>query len=139
MQNQRRSFNRDNKLNVVMLFTDDIDMCIDRAKIRFESGRHLVKPETIREMYQNTIPLLKANFQFIDHLLLIDIDHNTVNRIAEFSKEKQLLTIYSDKSDWFRSELKPFIEEQQSVKSFSSPALKPMSPDNPGLDQGPAR
>jgi len=63
----------ENKLNVVLLFTDDLSMCRERAAKRFELGGHEVNPAVLDNMYHNTIPLLSAYFQDIDHLTLADI------------------------------------------------------------------
>ena len=82
-----------------------------RAKKRHEHGLHLVKPEIIREMYTNTIPLLKNNFADIDHLVLINTDaDNLLNRIAEYDKENKSLEIFNYSADWFNDDLKQFIE-----------------------------
>ncbi|BAU52096.1 hypothetical protein [Mucilaginibacter gotjawali] len=64
-----KKFNNENQLNVILFFTDSLQLCLDRAKIRYESGLHLVTPETITEMYNNTLPLLKTNFDAIDNLI----------------------------------------------------------------------
>jgi predicted ABC-type ATPase len=83
-----KRLNFDNKLHIILFFTDDVDLCKRRAKKRYESGRHLVEPETIDEMYANTLPLLKANFEAVDHLILLDANrHDELNPVAEYDKE----------------------------------------------------
>lgn len=55
------AFDPSNKIYLVLFFTDNINLCIDRAKVRHLSGGHEVKQEIIKEMYQNTFPLFEAN------------------------------------------------------------------------------
>jgi predicted ABC-type ATPase len=107
-----KRFNVDNKLNVILFFTDTLQLCIDRARIRHESGLHLVKPETITEMYNNTLPLLKANFNSVDNLSLIDAnENNDFFTIANYNKIDRRLESRDHNCDWFANDLKPFIEQ----------------------------
>jgi len=106
-----KKFSNENQLNVILFFTDSLQLCIERAAIRFESGLHLVKPETITEMYNNTIPLLKANFDAIDNLSLIDAtEENDFLTVAEYSKAAKKLELRGQNPDWFKNDLKLFIE-----------------------------
>jgi predicted ABC-type ATPase len=108
-----KRFRNENRLNIILFFTDDEGLCLRRAKERHEHGLHLVEPEIISEMYANTIPLLKNNFANVDHLLLINIsEDNTLHRIAEYNKEHKSLEIFSNNADWFDVDLKPFIKSQ---------------------------
>jgi predicted ABC-type ATPase len=105
-----KRFNFDNKLYVVLFFTDDLDLCKDRAKKRYESGRHLVEPETIEKMCNNTLPLLKANFEAVDHLILLNANRNDeLNAVAEYDKEAGTLNILDDSAVWFKDDLMGFI------------------------------
>ncbi|HWZ05084.1 MAG TPA: hypothetical protein VNX40_15815 [Mucilaginibacter sp.] len=106
-----KKFNNENQLNVILFFTDSLQLCLDRAKIRHESGLHLVKPETITEMYNNTLPLLKANFDSIDNLSLIDASRkNDFFTVAEYSKAAKKLELRGQNPDWFKNDLRSFIE-----------------------------
>jgi len=106
-----KNFRHENKLHVILFFTDDINLCLTRAKERYESGRHLVKPEVIREMYANTIPLLKSNFYMIDELVLLDSNnHGELILVANYEKETNQLIIHDDSPDWFSKDLKPFLK-----------------------------
>jgi len=107
-----KRFSNENLLNVILFFSDSLQLCIDRAKIRHESGLHLVMPETITEMYNNTIPLLKANFDAIDNLSLIDASRkNTFFTVAEYNKAAKKLELRGQNPDWFKNDLRPFIEQ----------------------------
>jgi predicted ABC-type ATPase len=107
-----KKFNKENQLNVILFFTDSLQLCLDRAKIRHDSGRHLVTPEIIIEMYNNTIPLLKANFGSIDNLRLIDATRqNDFLTVAEYNKEAKTLELRGQNPDWFKNDLRPFIEQ----------------------------
>jgi predicted ABC-type ATPase len=108
-----KRFRHENKLNIILFFTDDIGLCLRRAKERHEHGLHLVKPEIIREMYVNTILMLKNNFADVDHLVLLHTsDDNRLFRIAEYNKEDRSLKIFNNSADWFNNDLKPFIESR---------------------------
>ena len=108
-----KNFRHQNKLHVILFFTDDVNLCLTRAKERYESGRHLVKPDVIREMYANTIPLLKTNFDMIDELVLLDSNnHGELILVANYEKEANQFIIHDDSSDWFGKELKPFLKSK---------------------------
>ena len=107
--NSFKKFNSDNILNVILYFTDDLELCLDRAKLRHEAGRHLVKPETVVTMYRQTIPLLKENFNRIDSLTLIDTSTEKVSLVAKYDREENKLYLFNDKCRWFNDELQSFI------------------------------
>ncbi len=79
---QLKNFNAENIFHFILFFTDDIDICLNRAKQRFISGRHLVSPEVVIEMYNNTFPLLAANFKLSDMLTLVDVSASGVPKIC---------------------------------------------------------
>jgi predicted ABC-type ATPase len=107
-----KKFSNENRLNVILFFTDSLQLCLDRARIRHESGLHLVMPATITEMYKNTIPLLKANFNSIDNLNLVDAnEENDFYTVAEYNKAAKKLELRGQNPDWFKNDLRPFIEE----------------------------
>jgi predicted ABC-type ATPase len=107
-----KRFSNENLLNIILFFTDSLQLCIDRAKIRHESGLHLVMPETITEMYNNTIPLLKNNFDAVDNLSLIDASRkNDFLTVAKYNKATKKLELGSQNPDWFKNDLRPFIEQ----------------------------
>lgn len=108
-----------------MFFTDHLQLCQDRAVERFKNGLHLVKPDVIEKMYNNTIPLLKVNFQAIDRLVMLDARKtNEVSLQGIYSKAAENIKIYDEGSSWFKNDVLPFIHEQLSIKRFENPYLK---------------
>ncbi|WPU97776.1 hypothetical protein SNE26_17250 [Mucilaginibacter sp. cycad4] len=108
-----KNFRHDNKLHVILFFTDEVDLCLVRAKERHERGRHLVKPEIIKEMYANTIPLLKDNFDYLDELILLDSNNETrLELVAYYDKSYNQLTVHKESAMWFANNLKPFIQNR---------------------------
>ena len=106
-----KKFGVDNKLNIILFFTDSLQLCLDRAKIRHQNGLHLVLPETITEMYNNTLPLLKDNFEFIDKLSLVNTTRqNDFFTVADYDKAANQCHIRNQSPDWFKNDLKPFLE-----------------------------
>ena len=62
-------------------------------------------------MYNNTIPLLKANFGSIDKLSLVNTNpRNDFFTVAEYNKADKDFSVRNDSPDWFRNDLKGFIE-----------------------------
>jgi len=106
-----KKFGVDNKLNIILFFTDSLQLCLDRAKIRHQNGLHLVLPETITEMYNNTLTLLKDNFEFIDKLSLVSTTRqNDFFTVADYDKAANQCHIRNQSPDWFKNNLKPFLE-----------------------------
>lgn len=80
--NSIASFDCTNKIHLILFFTDDLKLCLDRALLRHENGGHLVEPEVIKEMYGNTIPLLLENKHLFHSFNLIDVDYKSVNMVT---------------------------------------------------------
>lgn len=76
--NSIASFDWSNKIRLLLFFTDDLNLCIDRARIRYLSGGHEVKKEVIVEMYGNTIPLFKINEKLFHGIRLIDVTGTSI-------------------------------------------------------------
>ena len=108
-----------NKLNIILFFTDDLAMCQERAAKRFEQGQYYVNPVVLENMYHNTVPLMMANFSFIDHLTLIDVKRNDqLTTVGVYNKHNLSFDIYDKEPLWFKDRLRPFIEDQVSVPTY---------------------
>ena len=131
-----KRFSNEVKLNVILFFTDHVQLCQDRAIQRFKKGLHLVKPDIIEQMYHNTIPLLKANFHAIDRLIMLDAtEDNDVLLQGIYSKAAGQIKVFNKSADWFGNDVLPFIKEQLAIQRFDNPALKSWDKD----DLGPPR
>ena len=131
-----KRFNHENKLNIVLFFTDDVDLCKDRAKARYESGRHLVEPHIIEEMYTNTLPLLKANFQAIDNLMLLNASrYDELTPIAAYRRSENELEILDDSPKWFINDLYPFFHNQIIGPDFDNYGRNSWDSDEPDNDR----
>ncbi len=111
-----KKFNAANSLHLILFHTDDLEMCIERAKLRFETGRHYVKPDTIREMHSNTIPLLEAHFDQIDSIQFINANSEGLGLVSVYDRQKNSLKLLEPKCPWFYDEVYPFITARMSSK-----------------------
>lgn len=111
--------NVEHKLNVVLFFTDILEMCQQRARQRFESGGHEVNPVVLENMYYNTLPLLEFNFRHLDHLTLVNTapDQDT-EIVGVYDKKAQSFDILNPQPVWFKDKLQPFIEKQVTLSTY---------------------
>lgn len=70
-------FDPSNQIHLLLFFTDNLSLCIDRARVRHLSGGHEVKQEIIEEMYADTVPLFQLNKTLFSSVRLIDVQ-NTI-------------------------------------------------------------
>lgn len=107
-----KNFNKENQIEVVLFHTNDLQLCLDRAKIRHENGLHLVPPETIFEMYHNTIPLLTENVDLFSSIIGIDVkEHSSsIEPFLQYDKLKQELKIVK-KPEWLTEKLSELLEK----------------------------
>jgi predicted ABC-type ATPase len=114
-----KNFNKDNSIEVILFYTDDIDLCIKRAEIRHQSGLHLVSTDTINEMYYNTKPLLKENFSMLSSLTAINVTAEDLPEVVLFYHVKDgQLNLPENAPDWLKNDLKVFLEfEANSIKT----------------------
>jgi predicted ABC-type ATPase len=88
-------------ISVLMFFTDDINLCLTRAVLREQSGGHNVEPRIIKEMYANSISLLRNNVHLISQLQLIDVDYLNIKMVYDgYYPQNKLNFIDSDLPAW---------------------------------------
>jgi predicted ABC-type ATPase len=104
-----RKFRSDNTLHVILFYTDDVDVCLDRAKARFDNGRHFVKPETICEMYHNTLPLLQQYLEQIASVYFVNVTKFEIGLIAFYDRIDNKLQVADSNCSWFNEKVYPFI------------------------------
>nr|WP_295934186.1 hypothetical protein [uncultured Dyadobacter sp.] len=76
------SATKDARIHLILFFTDHVDLCLLRARVRSQNGGHLVKPEVIREMYRNTIWLLKKNGKMFFSFTFISVTDEEVEEVT---------------------------------------------------------
>ena len=64
-----------------MFYTDDLRLCLDRARARQLAGDHAVDPLVVEAMYNNTLSLIEVNEHLIDRLQLINVTLTSVELI----------------------------------------------------------
>ena len=67
---------------MILFYTESVDFCLFRAEIRYKDGGHLVKPEIVKEMYEETMPLLKQNLNLFKTFRFIDISANQIMEVT---------------------------------------------------------
>lgn len=77
------SFDRRNEIELILFFTDDLNVCLDRAKIRHLNGGHEVTAEVINEMYVATMPLFEQNKNLFTRIILVDVTYSSVIELTE--------------------------------------------------------
>jgi len=94
--------NRDNRIALVLFYTDHLHLCLTRAALRHRHGLHLVPPETIREMYDQTFPLLERHFSLIDQITFVHVsDAENPVVCAQFDNKAKELTTTNTYPAWF--------------------------------------
>jgi predicted ABC-type ATPase len=89
------------QIEVILFYTDHIDICLNRAISREKFGGHHVDSEIILKMYENTLPLIKKNVDLINEIQLIDVDFESIDLI--YSTEKDLTFSITELPDWVKS------------------------------------
>jgi predicted ABC-type ATPase len=67
-----------NAVHLLLFYTDDLTLCIDRANARYLSGGHEVKQAIVEEMYTNTFPLFEQHKYLFATVRLIDVTDQTL-------------------------------------------------------------
>ncbi len=74
------------KIHLLLFFTDDPELCLTRARVRYARGGHEVKPEVVTEMYQNTFPLFEQNKNLFHSVRLVDVTDRAVRLLTRKAK-----------------------------------------------------
>lgn len=62
-------------IHILLFFTDDLQLCLDRTAKRFDNGGHYVPEAVVKEMYAQTLSLLRKNISFFSHIQFFDVAH----------------------------------------------------------------
>jgi predicted ABC-type ATPase len=85
------NFNTQNQVHLILFFTDNIELCQIRAKIRHLKGGHLVDPNIIDEMYNQTFKLLNENKSIFNSVRFVDVTNTSLEPVLENNKPKWLI------------------------------------------------
>ena len=72
------NFDPANVIHLLLFFTDNLSLCLNRARVRYQNGGHEVKPPVIEEMYHNTITLFHQHKSLFNHIILVDITYTSL-------------------------------------------------------------
>jgi len=113
-----KAFNSENTFHIILYYTDDIAICLNRAAERHTTGLHLVSPDTIAEMYRNTISLLMANFKIADEITFIDVrTFDAPSACGRWKKPSETIKLSQVTPDWMKR-LKVMLEPHSSKISI---------------------
>jgi predicted ABC-type ATPase len=63
------------------IYTDNVDLCLLRAKTRYQNGGHLVDPAIITEMYSNTLELLKKHYSVFSTIQFYNVTNFNIELV----------------------------------------------------------
>lgn len=101
-------------VQVCLFFTDDVNLCLDRAFIRFKAGGHFVSSDTIYEMYNNTLTLLTKNAWLIDSLLLVNVEDSGSKLCFKLDPKANHLSLVRNLPKWIKKYL-PGVQNLQKL------------------------
>ena len=61
------------QIHLILFFTDNLQICLDRASFRALAGGHKVSPEVVKEMYENTLPLFQIYSKTVESVQFINV------------------------------------------------------------------
>jgi predicted ABC-type ATPase len=85
------NFDIKNKIHLILFFSDSLELCQLRAKIRFQKGGHLVEPSIVQEMYEQTFVLLNTNKHLFYSMNFIDVTNENIERITNGNTPKWII------------------------------------------------
>ena len=99
-----RKFYPNYKIQVILFFTDDIQLCLDRAYLRQLAGGHTVEPDIVERMYKNTISLLRANIYKISYLQFIHTNYNSNELVySGYYPTRKVDFVHESLPDWVKN------------------------------------
>lgn len=84
-----------------LLFSEDVELCLDRASFRYELGGHLVKAEIIVSMYENTFALMKQFSKLIQSCDCIDVNDEGWRYVMKLNHHENSLYLSDELPNWF--------------------------------------
>ncbi|QES88056.1 hypothetical protein [Rhizosphaericola mali] len=135
-----KQVNSENEIIVVLFHTDDVNLCLDRAKMRAENGRHFVAPDVIQSMYDNIFPLFNKYKDRFSGLIAVNVEKTGNTYISmeyDFKNKKALPTL--PLPDWVKREFKELIRDlSPQIKRLPrrNPLPPPDDPDEPKKSRG---
>jgi predicted ABC-type ATPase len=63
------------------IYTDNVDLCLLRAKTRYQNGGHLVDPAIITEMYSNTLEFLKKHYRVFSTIQFYNVTNFNIELV----------------------------------------------------------
>ena len=105
------------KIYIYFLATDDVNLCINRVKLRVSQGGHNVNPDIIRQRYTTGLALLKHYKNFPDALLLLDNTEGLL--VTQLELHKGLLKYKSHLSKPWTEAIFQHEEDADSTKTAS--------------------
>lgn len=67
---------------MILYFTDFIEICLKRASLRHKYGGHLVESTIVKEMYEDTISLLKSNIELFSTISFLDVSEDFIIQVT---------------------------------------------------------
>jgi predicted ABC-type ATPase len=89
------------QIEVILFYTDNVEICLERALLREKFGGHHVDSDIIQKMYENTLQLIKNNIDLINEIQLINVDFEYVK--LAYSSQKDLTFSITELPNWIKS------------------------------------
>lgn len=88
--------------HILLFYTDDVELCQNRAAFRYKNGGHLVEPNVIDEMYKNTLPLFLENKELFDNVQFVNVTYNSIRLIYSgiFKENKHIFFLEKELPKW---------------------------------------
>ncbi len=135
-----KNFDLNNDIIVVLFHTDDVELCVSRAKTRYLYGGHHVDEQIIRQMHHNVCDLLRKNRTLLSGVRMVNASSDGINEVSleyDFKNKKSLPTL--PLPNWIKREFKELIPDlSPQIKRLPrrNPLPPPDDPDEPKKSRG---